>query len=245
MLYEMLTGRLPFDGDSAVAIARAASERRAAAVRSLSPDVRPELEAAVMRALAKDPAARWAGADEFIRALEAARASLGAQPLGQDTAAFAPPPPLPTEDGGVARPAWPWIALGLTALVIAASHWSSLTRRRAGRTRRRGRRPARATRRADRLQDDGFEVEVDSAAGPRARRGGHPPGARRRHARRTKARPSRSWCPAGRGRSWSPGRGLLRGAGGPRAEPRRAAASARTPTCAGLRSRSDRRHPTG
>ena len=98
ILYELLTGRLPFDGESAVAIAVQHLNDEPTPIHALRPDVAPELEAAVMRALAKDPAARWADADEFIRALEGARGSLGAQPLGQDTAAFAPRP-----GGGAAR----------------------------------------------------------------------------------------------------------------------------------------------
>src|ERR671918_2059567 len=98
VLYEMLTGRLPFDGESAVAIAVQHLNDQPAPIRSLRPDVAPELEAAVMRALAKDPNARWADADEFIRALEGARAGLARQPLGQDTAAFAPLPPTAIAD---------------------------------------------------------------------------------------------------------------------------------------------------
>src|SRR5687768_16205779 len=96
ILYELLTGRLPFDGESAVAIAVQHLNDPPAPIHSLRPDVAPALEAAVARSLEKDPAARWADADEFIRALEGARAAVG-QPLGQDTAAFMPvPAPVPT-----------------------------------------------------------------------------------------------------------------------------------------------------
>ena len=58
---------------------------------SLRPDVHPMLEAAVMRALAKDPAHRYQTADEFIAALESARAAIAnGDGVGQDTAVFGP-----------------------------------------------------------------------------------------------------------------------------------------------------------
>src|SRR3954449_8619896 len=76
ILYEMLGGRVPFEGESAVSIAlKHLSEppQRLALVR---PDVHPALEAAVMRALAKNPADRYASADEFIAALEGAKQAI-------------------------------------------------------------------------------------------------------------------------------------------------------------------------
>ena len=161
MLYEMLTGRLPFDGESAVAIAVQHLNDEPTPLRSLRPDVSPELEAAVMRALAKDPAARWADADEFIRALEGARGSIAGQPLGQDTAAFAPLPVAvpPGEDEEEERgPRWPWIALGLTALLIALALLLLTGGDKVEVERVVGQLEPVAV---DRLQDDGFEVEVD------------------------------------------------------------------------------------
>ena len=169
ILYELLTGRLPFDGESAVAIAVQHLNDPPPPISSLRPDVAPELEAAVMRALAKDPATRWADADEFIRALEGARAGLATRPLGQDTAAFAPvpapvvagngAPPPPEEEEEGRRWRWPWIALGLTALLIALAAVLLL----AGGDKVEvenvlGQPEAVAV---DRLQDDGFEVDVD------------------------------------------------------------------------------------
>jgi serine/threonine-protein kinase len=159
MLYEMLTGRLPFDGESAVAIAVQHLNDAPTPIRSLRPDVAPELEAAVMRALAKDPAARWSDADEFARALEGARAALAAQPLGQDTAAFAPVPAGPPPDEEEERaPRWPWIALGLTALLIALALLLLTGGEKVEVERVVGQLEPVAV---DRLQDDGFEVEVD------------------------------------------------------------------------------------
>src|SRR5947208_6481881 len=78
VLYEMLTGRVPFEGESAVAIALKHVSEQPAPIRSVRLDVHPVLEAAVMRALAKDPNQRYRNADEFIAALQAARAALEA-----------------------------------------------------------------------------------------------------------------------------------------------------------------------
>jgi serine/threonine-protein kinase len=134
-------------------------------ISSLRPDVAPELEAAVMRALAKDPAARWADADEFIRALEGARAGLATKPLGQDTAAFAPVPAATVAGDGAAPPPeeerrlrWPWIALGLTALLIGLAVLLFAGGDKAEIENVVGQPEAVAV---DRLQDDGFEVDVD------------------------------------------------------------------------------------
>ncbi len=158
ILYELLTGRLPFDGESAVAIAVQHLNDPPTPISQLRPDVAPELEAAVMRALAKDPAARWADADEFIRALEGARAGVAAKPLGQDTAAFAPVPaaaPPPEEERKLR---WPWIALGLTALLIALALLLFAGGDQVEVENVVGQPEAVAV---DRLQDDGFEVDVD------------------------------------------------------------------------------------
>ena len=168
ILYELLTGRLPFDGESAVAIAVQHLNDPPTPISSLRPDVAPELEAAVMRALAKDPAARWADADEFIRALEGARAGLATQPLGQDTAAFAPVPapvvagngaPPPPEEEEGRRWRWPWIALGLTALLIALAAVLLLAGGDKVEVENVVGQPEAVA--VDRLQDDGFEVDVD------------------------------------------------------------------------------------
>ena len=167
ILYELLTGRLPFDGESAVAIAVQHLNDPPQPISELRPDVAPELEAAVMRALAKDPASRWSDADEFIRALEGARSGIATKPLGQDTAAFAPlPAPVAVADDGSELPPeeeerrsrWPWLALGLAALLIAlaAVFWPGADQVEVERVV--GQLEAVAV---DRLEDDGFEVEVD------------------------------------------------------------------------------------
>ena len=72
VLYELLTGRVPFDGDSAVTIALKQVNATPIPPSEINPQVTPELEAVVLRALEKDPEDRFADADEFIAALDAA-----------------------------------------------------------------------------------------------------------------------------------------------------------------------------
>lgn len=90
MLYELLTARVPFDGESAVTIALKQVNERPAPPSAYNPAVTPELEEAVMRALEKDPAQRYPDADAFIAALQAARD-------GTATAVLAPVPPPPLD----------------------------------------------------------------------------------------------------------------------------------------------------
>src|SRR5919112_720255 len=76
MLYEMLAGRLPFEGDSAVSVALKHLSEPPTPISQLRPDVSPALESVVMAALAKDPAHRWQSADDFAEALQAALAAV-------------------------------------------------------------------------------------------------------------------------------------------------------------------------
>jgi serine/threonine-protein kinase len=73
VLYELLTGRVPFDAESPVSVALKQVSEPPVPPSQLRPGISPALEAVVMRALEKDPARRFASADEFVAALEAAR----------------------------------------------------------------------------------------------------------------------------------------------------------------------------
>jgi beta-lactam-binding protein with PASTA domain/predicted Ser/Thr protein kinase len=75
LLYELLTGRVPFDAESPVTIALKQVTEAPVPPSELNPGVPPALEAVVLRAMEKDPAHRFADADEFIAALEEARAA--------------------------------------------------------------------------------------------------------------------------------------------------------------------------
>jgi eukaryotic-like serine/threonine-protein kinase len=78
ILYELLTGAVPFDGETAVAIAFKQVSAQPHPPSELNPAVPPALDAVVLRALAKDPARRFADAEEFIVALQQARQGLPA-----------------------------------------------------------------------------------------------------------------------------------------------------------------------
>jgi eukaryotic-like serine/threonine-protein kinase len=92
MLYEALTGRVPFEADSAVAVAMKQVSQVPQRPSSINPAVSPALDATVMRALEKDPGERFQSADAFIAALDAAMKEPGG--TGGGTAAFAALPPV-------------------------------------------------------------------------------------------------------------------------------------------------------
>jgi eukaryotic-like serine/threonine-protein kinase len=146
VLYEMLAGRVPFDGESAVTIALKQVTEAPVPPSAYNAAVTPELDAVVLRALEKDPEHRFADADEFIAALEMVRGQLGQAPAGQSTAVFgaiaAPltdptalaaagiPIEEPLDDGGEGPPPddeehrrrrWPWIAAVLGVLAVLAA----------------------------------------------------------------------------------------------------------------------------
>jgi eukaryotic-like serine/threonine-protein kinase len=69
VLYEMLAGQPPFTGRSAQTILARHAADPVPPLRTVCPEVSPELEAAIIRALAKDPANRFPTAQLFAEAL--------------------------------------------------------------------------------------------------------------------------------------------------------------------------------
>src|ERR671939_671999 len=65
VLYEMLTGKVPFTGDTPVEIAMKHISATPEPPSRIRPDVPPELDKIVLRALAKDPAERYHSAEEM------------------------------------------------------------------------------------------------------------------------------------------------------------------------------------
>ena len=130
ILYEALTGRVPFEGDSAVAVALKQVSEQPRRPSAVNPKVPPALDAVVMRALAKDPGARFINADAFLKALDAAELAPD-HPRPEDTAAFAAVAPdgTPLDEEGEEwegyteprrRPWWHWALIALLVAAVAA-----------------------------------------------------------------------------------------------------------------------------
>ena len=69
VLYESATGRLPFDGPDAVSVAMKQVNDLPVPPREINPDIDPALEAIIMKAIAKNPADRFATAKDMRLAL--------------------------------------------------------------------------------------------------------------------------------------------------------------------------------
>jgi serine/threonine protein kinase len=96
VLYQMLTGRVPFKGDSLVSVMYRITHEDPPAPSTLAPALPGALDRVVARALAKQPAQRYASAQEFAQALRDA-----VQPGFAADASGAPRPAA--ADRGVAR----------------------------------------------------------------------------------------------------------------------------------------------
>jgi eukaryotic-like serine/threonine-protein kinase len=130
ILYEALTGRVPFEADSAVAVAMKQVSQTPLRPSSINPRVSPALDAVVMRALAKDPGERFQSADAFIAALDAALKEPGG---GDGTADFAALPPVvavPVEEDEELEEDRRrlWIAAAIAAVLIGVLIGLALTR---------------------------------------------------------------------------------------------------------------------
>ena len=76
VLYEMLTGQLPFNGETPVSIAMKHLQEQPLSVRQLDPSIPPVVEAIVSRAMSKDPDMR-PGSDELVHDIAQAEQMLG------------------------------------------------------------------------------------------------------------------------------------------------------------------------
>jgi serine/threonine-protein kinase len=89
VLYELLTGRVPFEAETAVTIAIKHVSEAPGPPTSINPAVPAELEQVVLWALNKNPADRPQDADALINALEAVKEGILAAARGERTASFA------------------------------------------------------------------------------------------------------------------------------------------------------------
>ena len=95
-LYELLTGKLPFQGDSQYSLMTAQLNQQPPSPISLRADVPPALNEIILMAMAKDPADRFQSADAFCNALKSVPVS--ALPSPGTTFATTPRVPLSPDD---------------------------------------------------------------------------------------------------------------------------------------------------
>jgi beta-lactam-binding protein with PASTA domain/predicted Ser/Thr protein kinase len=171
VLYEMLTGRVPFDAESPVTVALKQVSEAPMLPREIDPAIPPALEGVVLRALEKDPAHRFANADEFIEALHRAR-------LTPDEVIVTAPAPMEEileEEERSSRRWWLWLLILLALAAIAFGLYTLLTPEQVKVPNVVGRQAATA---AQILQDDGFEVQqtnIESDDTPRGEVAGQNP----------------------------------------------------------------------
>jgi serine/threonine protein kinase len=111
VLYEMATGRRPFQGGSPASIMAAILSADPAPVRSLQPTAPAALERIILTALEKNPDERWQTAQDVARQLR----WLGESSSSMEQAAASSPPPRRS----------PAIAIAATALAVAALTWGA------------------------------------------------------------------------------------------------------------------------
>ena len=117
VLYELLTGRVPFDAESPVSVALMQVSEPPVPPMEVNPEVPPALNAVTLRAMEKNPDRRYQDADEFIAELEAARAA----PME-----ILPPPPIVeevVEEEEPGRRWWLWLIALLALVAIAVGLW--------------------------------------------------------------------------------------------------------------------------
>ncbi len=153
VLYELLTGRVPFTGDTPVEIAMKHLSSTPPLPSTLRPDIPRDLDLIVMRALAKDPDERYQTAEEMDADLARVAAGIAVSPETTDAATaiisrpsampttitraptrvretvptrpYAEPPPYYEydDDPRRPRPIWPWLVTLLLVLAAAAFGW--------------------------------------------------------------------------------------------------------------------------
>jgi beta-lactam-binding protein with PASTA domain len=117
VLYELLTGQVPFDAEQPVTVALKQVSELPVPPAELVPAIPPAIDAVVMRALEKDPDRRYQSADEFIAALDDARAAPQVIP---------PPPPVVVEEERDRSRWWLWVLIALALLAIAVGLYLTL-----------------------------------------------------------------------------------------------------------------------
>ena len=139
LLYELLTGRPPFTGDSPVAIAYQHVRENPIPPSRVDPEIPPWADSIVLKAMAKDPGDRYQSAGEMRNDIQRALQGMpvaaptrldayqGTRRMGQSTQMAGRTSAIPPYDYGPedeppdrGRKKWPWIVAAVVALLLIA-----------------------------------------------------------------------------------------------------------------------------
>ncbi len=122
VMYELLTARKAFDGDSLEGIRQAVREHEPVPPHELDPEIPLGLSAIAMRAMAREPDARFASAADMAQAL---RQWLGTHAARQEALAAAEASPTRQAAPKTAkpRPSRAWSFVGLALVLLPAAWW--------------------------------------------------------------------------------------------------------------------------
>jgi serine/threonine-protein kinase len=122
VLYELLAGEVPYDGDTFVAVAMRHVNDPVPSIRERRPDVPPRLDYAIRRAMAKDHRDRFGSMAEFAGELETCYAETdGAEGATVVVPAAARRGPQPHPRRGRRRAIWPAVLLSVGLAAIAGA----------------------------------------------------------------------------------------------------------------------------
>jgi eukaryotic-like serine/threonine-protein kinase len=159
MLYELLTGRVPFDAESPVTIALKHVSEAPVPPSEVNPAVSPALDAVVLRALEKEPAHRFADADEFAAALLDARDNPTVVAREVRLESYPMPDEPFVEEERERRRWWLWLLLALLLIALAVGAYLLLAPEKKPVPDVVGNTSAVAS---QRLQNAGFEVNIET-----------------------------------------------------------------------------------
>ncbi len=118
ILYELTTGRLPFDGSTAMSLALKHIGQEPERPRKHAPDLPLEVEAVILRAMAKEPKRRYASAGGLAVALRQAYGERVSPPAPPRSRSRPRPKSRPKPQTTGRRLSGRWLALGVVALLV-------------------------------------------------------------------------------------------------------------------------------